>query len=103
MGLCRTDARRPEAAGSSAAQHGRVGPGPGAMKPCPYRAEHEFDADGLCVHCFTRYSVPLPDPMPDVSEGAVLYCSVAGCGEPATLVRVNQFKWSTRCQQHQEK
>lgn len=24
------------------------------MRPCPYRAQHEFDADGLCRHCFAE-------------------------------------------------
>ncbi len=33
------------------------------LKPCPYRAEHEFDADGLCVHCFT--ALPEENILPD--------------------------------------
>ncbi len=39
------------------------------MKPCPYRKEHEYDAEGLCAHCFAKAPPPPPAPEPPVLEG----------------------------------
>lgn len=31
------------------------------MKPCPYRRDHEYDADSLCKHCYAK-APPPPKP-----------------------------------------
>lgn len=34
---------------------------------CPYRREHEFDADGLCKYCYAERPVQLPSQCPGMA------------------------------------
>lgn len=36
------------------------------MKPCPYRRDHEWDAEGLCANCYAALPPPLPVPVENI-------------------------------------
>jgi hypothetical protein len=72
------------------------------MKPCPYRKNHEWDDKGMCIHCYAiREASGLRAPSMDVHPLAQLWCSIAGCDEPAIgLVRIDAARLASRCALH---
>jgi hypothetical protein len=66
---------------------------------CAYRKEHEFDADGLCVHCFRSIEEPtVVVPKLEVHPLARLECVV--CGGAGTFTPIGPNRWAVRCEDH---
>ncbi len=43
---------------------------PDGSKPCAYRKEHEWDPEGVCVHCYAKRPLPPPNPYGWVAAAA---------------------------------